>query len=148
MITPRLVQLIEKHSDDLAQGVMRRLGGDERLAADIKKVPPEELRQRAYEIYRNLSDWLTERTEKDIDTLYSAIGARRAGQGVALSSLILAILGVKEHLWEFIRNEIAPDRPVEIFSELELLDEVDLFFDRAVYYAARGYEQAKAAQAA
>jgi len=34
------------------------------------------------------------------------------------------------------------DRPLELYQEMELLRLVDQFFDRAVYYAARGHERA------
>jgi hypothetical protein len=34
------------------------------------------------------------------------------------------------------------DRPVEVFGELEMLQLLDHFFDRAIYYAAVGYEKA------
>jgi hypothetical protein len=32
------------------------------------------------------------------------------------------------------------DRPVEVYGELEMLQLLDHFFDRAIYYAAVGYE--------
>ncbi len=32
------------------------------------------------------------------------------------------------------------DRAVEIMGELELLQMLEMFFDRAIYYAAVGYE--------
>jgi hypothetical protein len=47
----------------------------------------------------------------------------------------------KENLWEFIKKEIAIERPVEVFGELEMLQMLDYFFDRAIYYAAIGYER-------
>ena len=33
------------------------------------------------------------------------------------------------------------DRPTEIFGELELLQLLEQFFDRAIFYATMGYEQ-------
>jgi hypothetical protein len=34
------------------------------------------------------------------------------------------------------------ERPVEVFGELEMLQLLNHFFDRAIYYAAVGYERA------
>ena len=34
------------------------------------------------------------------------------------------------------------ERPVEALGELEMLQLLDLFFDRAIYFAAVGYEKA------
>ena len=33
------------------------------------------------------------------------------------------------------------DRAIEIMGELELLQMLEMFFDRAIYYAAVGYEE-------
>jgi hypothetical protein len=147
MIAPKLVRLIETHSDQLAQSLIERLKGDERIS-DLRKVPPDELRQRAYEVYRNLSDWLLTKTESDVEQTYKAIGARRAAQGVALSHLIYGILAIKEHLWRFLAGEVVADRTVELFQELELFHSVDHFFDRAVYYAACGHESSQGSHVA
>jgi hypothetical protein len=147
MIAQRLVQLIETHADQLARDVMEKLATSER-ASDLQKVRPEELKFRVYEIYRNLGDWLLNRTEAAIEQRYTAIGARRASQGVALSHLICAITLVKEELWQFMGREGRVDSHVELFQELELLLMVDRFFDRAIYHATRGYEQAVKTRAA
>ncbi len=147
MIAQRLVRLIETHADQLARGLRQKLASSE-LAADMRKVPSDELEFRVYEVYRNLSDWLMNRTEESVEQHYTAIGLRRASQGVALSHLIYAILAVKEHLWDFVRQEGMVEQHVELFQELELLLLVDRFFDRAVYFASRGYEHSKTARAA
>ena len=50
----------------------------------------------------------------------------------------------KEHLLGFLQREGMAENPVQIYGELELLQLLDQFFDRAVYYAVSGYaEQAK-----
>ena len=48
---------------------------------------------------RCLGEWLTRKTECDIELRYTAIGERRAAQGVSLSHLMFAIVATKEHLW-------------------------------------------------
>ncbi len=147
-LAPRLVQLIQMHSEELAQGLLQKVRSSPMLTDYCNKVPPHELRQRVYEVYRNLEDWLLTKTKEDIKRRYTEIGARRAAQGVPLSQLVWAILTVKEHLWEFLNQEARTDRAVELYSELGLLHMVEQFFDRAVYYAAIGHEQARLARAA
>jgi hypothetical protein len=141
----RLVRLIEEHSDTLAQNLLNRVQHSLR-ASDYKLVPAEELRQRVYEIYRNLGDWLLGKTELDIEERYREIGERRVYQGVPLSQLIHAIFTTKDNLWEFLMNEAVIERPAEVFGEMELLQLLDQFFDRAIYYATLGYEHAQAGQ--
>jgi len=147
MIAPKLVRLIETHSEQLARSLHERIQNSPRFK-DYQKVPPEELKQRTYEIYHNLGEWLLTKTESEIERRYTVIGARRASQGIALSQVVGAILTVKEHLWEFLRREGLIERPVELFQELDLLQVVDQFFDKAVYYAAVGHERASVAQTA
>ena len=141
----RLVRLIETHSDQLARGLLERIENSERCREYVRLVPPEELRQRVYEIYHNLGQWLLKKTEHDVELRYIAIGERRAAQGVSLSQLMFAIVATKEHLWEYVIREAMADRPVEVFQELELFQLVEQFFDRAIYFAAIGYERCQAA---
>jgi len=137
----RLVRLIETHSDTLARGLLDRIEGSERCREFVLKVPPDDLKDRVYEIYHHLGEWLLKKTERDVEHRYVAIGERRAAQGVPLSQLMFVIVATKEHLWEYVVREGMADRPVEVFQELELFQLVEQFFDRAVYFAAIGYER-------
>ncbi len=147
MFAPRLVNLIETHSEKLAESLVHKFETSEKLG-DYRKVPPPEMRQRAYDVYHNLSDWLLTKTEEEIEKRYMEVGARRAAQGVSMSSVIFALSLTKEHLWDYVRREALVDRHVELCQELELLQLVEQFFDRAIYYTARGYERSRAARAA
>ncbi len=141
----RLVRLIESHSEALAKGLWERLQNSERTSDYVSRVPPEELKDRVGEIYRHLGEWLLKKTEADVERRYIAIGERRYAQGVRLSQLQFMIVATKEHLWEFVSREALADRPVELFQELELFQLVDQFFDRALYFAAVGFERAESA---
>ena len=66
--------------------------------------------------------------------------ARRACQRVPMSEMTWVIVLTKENLWEFIKKESVMERPVEVFGELEMLQLLEQFFDRAIYYATVGYE--------
>lgn len=140
MFSYRLVRLIESHADALAAGLEEKVH-DNMQVAHFRQVPAHELRERVYEIYRHVGEWLLGRNELDIEHRYREIGARRARQGVPLSEVIQAIVLTKENLWEFLKSEAVMDRAVEIMGELELLQMLEMFFDRAIYYAAVGYEE-------
>jgi len=143
----RMVRLIESQSEPLARGVVELVEKSERCQDFLVKVPPQELQQRVQEIYQHLGEWLTRKTERDVELRYMTIGERRAEQGVSLSQLMFAIVATKEHLWGYVAREVlANPRPVELLQEVELAELVEQFFDRAIYYAAIGYEQYHAAQ--
>ncbi|ERR1700690_3736771 len=136
-----LIRLIETNADALANGLWSRVENSLRLREYRERVPKEELRQRAYEIYRNLGEWLQTKSEVEVEHRYVAVGERRAAQGVKLSQLALAIFATKEHLWEHITDEALTDRAIDLLQMLELSRSVEKFFDRAVYFATIGYER-------
>ena len=139
MIALRLVRLIESHSEELAESLLHKLERSSR-AAHLRKVPPQEIRERAREIYRNLSDWLLTKTDDDIERVYMSLGRRRAEQGVTMSALCWALLMTEENLWDFLELEGMREKPLEILGSFELLRLLDQFFDQAVYFATLGYE--------
>jgi len=139
----RLVRLIEIHSNELATCLLDRVHNSE-ATAEYRLVPDEDLKDRVLEIYRHLGDWLITKDELDLEQRYAGIGGRRARQDVPFSQLAWAIFLTKDNLWDFLKRESKMDRPVEVFGELEMLELLDHFFDRAVYYAATGYERTRA----
>ena len=139
MMLYRLVHLIESHSQALSACLIDRVKSSE-ATPDYKNVPPQELQQTVFEIYRHLGDWLLTKDELDLERRYLRIGAERARQNVPISQVAWVIVLVKDNLWEFLKKEATEDRPVEVYGELEMLQLLDHFFDRAIYYAAVGYE--------
>jgi len=140
MLAVRLVKLIEKHSEQLSRELSEKVWDSPRCS-DLHKVPPNELDARTHEIYRNLSDWLLDKTEAELERRYTELGARRAEQGVAYSHFLWAIISTKEHMRAFVQREGLSDTAMELHGDLELLFLLGQFFDRALYYAGVGYER-------
>lgn len=143
----RLVHLIEAHSQELSSELLKR-ARQSPLLASFGKVPDHELRQRVHEIYSHLGQWLMNRTESEIARQYAEIGARRYRQGVLLSELLWAIILTKENLWDFLGRESWPGFEIEVLAEHDMFRRIDHFFNHAMYYAARGFEQAERAEQA
>ena len=141
MLAYKLVRLIETHSETLVAGLLAKVQTSE-LTRSYQNVPPEDLKARVGDIYSHLGEWLLGKSSFDIEQRYEEIGAQRVHQGVPVSELIWVIILTKENLWEFLQKESVPERPIEAFGELEMLQLLDQFFDRAIYYASVGYERA------
>jgi len=135
----RLVHLVETRSEALAAELLERVKISQAATA-YKQVPDDELRDRVYEIYSHLADWLLVSDEAQLQRRYQRIGAQRAAQGVPFSQVAWVIVLTKQNLWEFLKTQLTNERPVEAYGGLELLELLDLFFDRAIYHAAEGYE--------
>lgn len=142
MVAIRLVRLIERHSDELASGLVDRLRHSSRTASYLQ-IPEEDLRKDIVGLYRNLGDWLLNKTETDVEYRFAQLGARRAQQAVPMAEFVWAIVITKESLWRFLQMQGGVDRIVELFGELELIQLIDQFFDRALYYAMLGYGRAE-----
>src|SRR4051812_33534602 len=146
LLAYRLVRLIENNADKLADSALKMLQESEKTRAFAKAgTTGEDFHQAVSEIYTHLGEWVMGKSEEDIAIRYTEIGRKRASQAVLLSELNWAIVIAREALWEFLKAEDNLERPTEVFGELKLLQMLEQFFDRAIYYAAVGYEQAKAA---
>lgn len=141
MLGIKLVRLIEKHSEVLSRGLAQEIRKSDRTS-DFRKIPPEELQLAASEVYRNLGDWLLQKTDSDIAGRFRAIGVQRARSGIRLHQFIWALMLTRDHLWHFLRREAFADTVLQLHGELELHGSLNQFFDRAIYYAIQGYEQA------
>ena len=84
MLAVRLVRLIENHIEKLSRDLSEKVWNSPRCG-DLNKVPASELQARTHEIYRNLSDWLLDKADAQVERRYTELGAARAQQGVAYS---------------------------------------------------------------
>jgi hypothetical protein len=141
MVGGRLFQIVEAHSNELAVNLARKLRMSERTVG-YREIPEEDLVSLALQVYENLSDWLLTKTSSDIEFRYGQLGARRAQERIPLSQLIWALLMSKEELWSLLQHERFADRILELYGEREFARMLDNFFDQALYFAVRGYEQA------
>jgi hypothetical protein len=142
--TYRLVRLIETHSEELAT----RLVGKVRVSPytpSYRNVPADELKQRVFEIYQHLGEWLLGKREEDIGRRYREIGMRRFQQQVPLSELIWVLVLTKETMWEYVKDMIL-ENSEQVAGELEVLELIGQFFDRAIHSTVEGYQQALGAE--
>lgn len=147
MITRKLVNMIEDHCDDLAKGLAERLHRSSRTAGFLV-IPREELVHATGDLYRNLGEWLLSKTEDEVEARFVEVGRRRHTQKVPLDDVVWGIILSKETLWGYLRRESLADHAMDLFNELEFMQMLDGFFDRAIYYTVRGYTSAKSVRAA
>lgn len=141
MLGIRLVRLIERHSDALSRGLTEQIRSSERTS-DFSKIKPKDLRLAATEVYRNLGEWLLQKPERDIETRFKAIAFRRSAEGISLHQFVWALMLTRDHLWHFLQREAFADNVVELHGELEFQQQLNQFFDHAIYYAILGYQEA------
>jgi len=138
----RLVRLIERHSEELAIALTTSLKQSDRTS-DFQKIPFEELRKMTAELYRNLGMWLLRKSEKDIEKRFVSIAQRRAADGISLQQFVWALTVSRNLLYRFLLGQAFVDSIFELYSELELQQLLNQFFERATYYGVVGYEEVR-----
>jgi hypothetical protein len=147
MLSVRLVQLIENHAEELTRGLLDDLKSNTRTPG-YHGLPREELRHRVYNVYRNLGRWLNEKTDEMIKAKYSELGQRRCQEGIPVNEVVYALILTKYHLRDYIHTSGLVDSAVDLYQEQQLQRSLGQFFDKAIYYTVRGYEETAASMRA
>jgi ADP-ribose pyrophosphatase YjhB (NUDIX family) len=144
MLSDAMVALVRDHADEIA-----RL-----WVADVRANPttpsyhdadPEQLRRIAVAAILLFGRWLKgDRAEADEEVrgFYRTVGGRRRADGFALAELLSALMLLRKHVWSRARTRGVWQGSLEAYRVLELDRRLVLFFDRAMYHAARGYGSA------
>ena len=158
MLGARLLLLIQSHAGPLTTETLRDLTTNERTAS-FRKLRAAEVESRIALLFNNLAKWIGDPNDEAVRREYEEMGRTRFREGVPVSELVYAIILTKKHLRRYIRehglvdfagDRITPDEllPLELHSIQELNYQVGEFFDRALFYLARGYEAEAGATAA
>lgn len=142
MRAPRLVQVMKDKSIFMSEGLVGRIRASSKCNTLLFRVPESEQEEYAHAIYRDLIQWLEDETESRLEERYVALGRRRACQGVPINQLFWAVTVANEYLWDYMQQECLHEDPVEFWGGVMLLRSLARFFDRIVYFALIGYEQA------
>ena len=159
MFSFKIIKLIETHAESLTHDFVADLLTNEHTPS-YRRIPKEEVAQRALAFYQNLGNWVGDPKDDAIRAEYERSGGNRCRQGIPVSEIVYSLILRKKHLRRYIREygfvESSGERfasgeplPLALYNIQELNYVVGDFFDRALYYIMRGYEmQAKAKQSA
>jgi hypothetical protein len=138
----KLVQHMKANGDRMSEALIQQIRSSDRCSDLLRKVPAEEQKLSALEIYRDLTDWLGVEADSPFKSRYVDLGIQRALQGVPLDQVFWAVCIAREYLWEYIQQECLLDEPVEFWGGVMLLRSLDRFFDRTLYFTVVGYQKA------
>ncbi len=141
MIPGTLIELIESHAEQLNVSLVAKLRTDPKTA-QYRDLSEEELGRRTGDVFQHLGLWLTEMSDDRIRERYRKLGRERRREGIPLSQVVAALTLSRNHLWNYIKNEGFFETALELHQEIEFVDLILRFFDRAAYYTAVGYEEA------
>lgn len=141
MRAPKVIELIKANSAVVTEALVHRIRASGKCRDLLLRVPANEQKQYALEIFRDLTEWLSNESDSVLGQHYTALGTRRAGQAVPLSQVFWAVSIARGYLWEYMQQECLHQEPVEFWDGVLLLRSLNRFFDRVLYFALVGYEK-------
>jgi hypothetical protein len=136
---PNFNYLIETHSDELYERWLKEVQQNPDTRT-YHQYPRIQALGQIRNIYKNLKEMIDSDNRDRIELIYSNLGADRFQQGFKLSEVLKALILSRRVLWDFIENH-------GFYNALEFREAMDfryrilLFFDRAMFFVAKGYEQ-------
>jgi len=140
MISARLVQIIENHSDQITSRVVSSIRQNGRLQ-HLSQLPDSELRSRCHDILHHLGHWLVEAKESEVAEFFQPIGRERAREAIPLSEVVRGVQMLKRATLEYARDQGIDLNSLDIYAEEEWEHSVSMFFDSVIYHYVLGYEQ-------
>jgi hypothetical protein len=141
MISAKLIQLIEEHSEAITDRVLRDFRHDLRLP-HLSRLPESDLRDRCQEILHRLGHWLAESDQTEIRGHFETIGRMRAKEKIPLEEVVAGFQVLKARMLDNIRDQGLALTSVEVYAEEELEHQIGAFFDSVVYHTVKGYQAA------
>ncbi len=136
----RFVQLVEKDHQAITNYFMNDLLKNPDTPA-YKNMERERLYETSDMIYRDLSQWISKDFDKTkIRDRYTKLGRERLDAAVPFSQVQKALVLQKRHLWLYVMDKLYDDKTAYM-EALELNNRVALYFDRAVFYVLKAYEE-------
>jgi predicted CopG family antitoxin len=140
-LSDRLIKIIERNAEELAEGTVRKLQTDPRTPS-YHNLSHDELYERGYAVYHDLGRWLWDKSTESVQSWYHDLGEMRRAEGVCLSEVLWALIVTKDQLLEYLAAWAMADSAVELYQQQEFDHLISHFYDRAIFYAAEGYERA------
>lgn len=139
-ISGRLIRIVEDNAEALTQGAVKKLQAST-LTPSYHFLSYREIYDRVYAVYHDLGRWLWEKSTPAIECWYNELGEERCEEGVPFGQVLWALVLTKDHLIRYLDGSSFADSAVELYQQQEFDRVIGHFFDRAVCYAAEGYEK-------
>jgi hypothetical protein len=137
----KLVDLIERNADELTTSYVEDIRRDPRMPS-YQGFDQKEIYKRAFRVYSQLGKWVShETTKEEVRSYWTALGRQRRREGFPFSEIVLSLCHIRRLLWSKIQAAGLLDSALDLYQAMDLQHRVLVFFDRAIYYAAIGFEE-------
>jgi len=139
-LSDKLVGLIESNAEVISNRWLNDVKANPSTPT-YARIDSEASLKRNLIILKQFGKWLDGiYDDREIRKFYRKLGRDRRTEGFEMSEILSAISLTRKYIWEFALSQRMWTSAIDIYSTLELERRMMLFFDRASYYAARGFE--------
>lgn len=140
MFARKFMDHMDNHAERLSRELVQKIDRSGKCVELLRRVPPDDQKETMRTIYQDLTKWLLNERALD-EQYYITLGSRRAQQDVPFSDVTFAVCAARDYFWEYIERETLLDQPADFWGGVKLLRSLDSCFDRALCYAALGYQE-------
>jgi len=134
-----LVRVVEKNSEEIVRLWIEDVTTHS-LTSGYRRLNPIWMLKGVSKILSHFGKWLDGYIDKDIQTIYIQLGKGSKREGLLLSEVISSWGLLRKHIWEYTIGSLDWTKPVDIYMVLELGHRFVSFFEKAIYYTVKGYE--------
>lgn len=139
-LSNQLMGIIEKNAEVIANRWMNDVKTN-KSTPSYANATEVSSRERVLIFIRQFGKWLSGYfTDTEVRQYYIDLGVKRKKEGFGLSEVLSAISLSRKYVWEFALSQGMWNKTIDIYMTLELERRMMLFFDKAAYYVARGFE--------
>ena len=143
MLSDALVAFVWDHTEEVTRLWLDDIRSNPTTTSYLK-LDPAQLYDRGFTIVSQFGQWLQgAQPEDQMRAFCRAVGQERRAQGFPLHEVLSSLTLLRKNLWIFARNHGVWQRPIDVYRVLELNRRIAVFFDKASYHTARGFEEAK-----
>ncbi len=137
----KLVNLVESNAEELTRSYVKDVITHAETPT-YRRLEEREVYLRAHRVFSQLGKWIsTSFSDEDMKKYWTELGRQRRSEGFALSEIMMSLCFIRRRIWKKIELDGLLDTALDLYQALELQARVSLFFETALYYAVRGYEE-------
>lgn len=141
MLIDKFIHLVEDHADQLTKLWIEEIRSHPSTKG-YREFSDEILRKRIFDVYHRLGNWLLDDDPSDKRTAehFMDLGRERTEEKIRVSEVIYALILARVVITKFVGSQSLINSPIEIQQAQEFTNRLTVFFDKAAYFVAVGYE--------
>jgi len=139
LISDALVSIVEEHAEEISARWLEVVRSSPSTPT-YAELPAGVALERAIRALSSFCLWLSSgEHNKEVEEFYRTLGRQRRKQGFPMHEVLSALTLLRREIYTFIGEREDLVNLMEVYRAMELSRRVVLFFDKALYHAARGF---------